>query len=264
MSAGIWRGGFLCFNTQPPEGGWAHHPCEFEPGNSFNTQPPEGGWNDYHRLEKELYVSTHSRPKAAGKERLTMMGFSSVSTHSRPKAAGMLCRWKWLLYRVSTHSRPKAAGARFGTVLSLRRCFNTQPPEGGWMAVCFQFGNEIGFQHTAARRRLDHAYNFNGNHNRFNTQPPEGGWVSEPEVSDRTVEVSTHSRPKAAGDLLGTDNLKGVFQHTAARRRLAPRLPPKIFISSFNTQPPEGGWLEAAGYIKQFHCFNTQPPEGGW
>ena len=56
---------------------------------------------------------------------------------------------------------------------------------------------------------------------------------------------------------------------------------------SFNTQPPEGGWvlltslsvelsavsthsrLKAAGYSatgrpSRIRCFNTQPPEGGW
>ena len=33
-----------CFNTQPPEGGWASDSnCALRP-NRFNTQPPEGGW----------------------------------------------------------------------------------------------------------------------------------------------------------------------------------------------------------------------------
>ena len=56
---------------------------------SFNTQPPEGGWLT---LELDILnvggVSTHSRPKAAGRQ----LGFAAypvfVSTHSRPKAAG--------------------------------------------------------------------------------------------------------------------------------------------------------------------------------
>ena len=55
-----------------------------------------------------------------------------VSTHSRPKAAGkaMLDILKRML--VSTHSRPKAAGFPIvKTELSLNS-FNTQPPEGGW------------------------------------------------------------------------------------------------------------------------------------
>ena len=77
---------------------------------------------------------------------------------------------------VSTHSRPKAAGAEFSAL------------------VC-----SIGFQHTAARRRLElygkEAYltQLVSTHSRpkaagslllfgniiadsFNTQPPEGGW----------------------------------------------------------------------------------------
>ena len=43
-----------------------------------------------------------------------------------------------------------------------RRCFNTQPPEGGWQ-----------FADAAAKMLYG-----------FNTQPPEGGW--EPLRSDRT------------------------------------------------------------------------------
>ena len=35
---------------------------------SFNTQPPEGGWCFIRIVYAVLYVSTHSRLKAAGKE----------------------------------------------------------------------------------------------------------------------------------------------------------------------------------------------------
>ena len=35
-------------------------------------------------------------------------------------------------------------------------------------------------------------------------------------------------------------------------------------INSFNTQPPEGGWLEQSKRAKAVCRFNTQPPEGGW
>ena len=55
-------------------------------------------------------------------------------------------------------------------------CFNTQPPEGGWGSV----GKPIGAKKC------------------FNTQPPEGGWDGFTYIFD-TREVSTHSRPKAAG-----------------------------------------------------------------
>ena len=56
--------------------------------------------------------------------------------------------------------------------------FNTQPPEGGWPAEAVNYPIAIS----------------------FNTQPPEGGW---PQLGTLPIiqEVSTHSRPKAAGDL---------------------------------------------------------------
>ena len=78
-----------------------------------------------------------------------------------------------------------------------------------------------------------------------------------------------------------------LFQHTAARRRLGFVVNMMTFLSCFNTQPPEGGWLglelslelslvvsthsrpKAAGtsifLISVILIgFNTQPPEGGW
>ena len=55
----------------------------------FNTQPPEGGWVcNFSVATSESWVSTHSRPKAAGPERDDANKRISVSTHSRPKAAG--------------------------------------------------------------------------------------------------------------------------------------------------------------------------------
>ena len=104
---------------------------------------------------------------------------------------------------VSTHSRPKAAGtAKVGNKCLIQR-FNTQPPEGGWGCDMFK-----------SKRLLS-----------FNTQPPEGGWdyiksIASPDLlfqhtaARRRLEkvirrrdiweiVSTHSRPKAAGEVLG-------------------------------------------------------------
>ena len=57
------------------------------------------------------------------------------------------------------------------------KCFNTQPPEGGWHPYCPQFFNRAG----------------------FNTQPPEGGWLRLLQSGFKGAVVSTHSRPKAAG-----------------------------------------------------------------
>ena len=100
------------------------------------------------------YVSTHSRPKAAGFYFYLLQFNYKVSTHSRPKAAGDAGWYHVLQFSVSTHSRPKAAGCLQPDAYSYWPCFNTQPPEGGW-------GERI-----ISGRRL----------NSFNTQPPEGGW----------------------------------------------------------------------------------------
>ena len=101
-------------------------------------------------------------------------------------------------YKVSTHSRPKAAGlcANFGADGIL--CFNTQPPEGGWILLACQLTCAAEFQHTAARRRLGRSWFVSVRLLCFNTQPPEGGWPARPR-HHRAMVVSTHSRPKAAG-----------------------------------------------------------------
>ena len=121
----------------------------------------------------------------------------------------------------------------------------------------------------------------------FNTQPPEGGWTVPVFLLESNLEVSTHSRLKAAGfgakpfvrrlAVSTHSRLKaaGDKTHTQTQQNL-----------SFNTQPPEGGWLnvfrtitgrrvsthsrlKAAGTGEANRCsigksFNTQPPEGGW
>ena len=77
------------------------------------------------------------------------------------------------------------------------------------------------FQHTAARRRLErYSQSFDqfscvSTHSR-----PKAAGQAENQAKPMT-EVSTHSRPKAAGEHHARDS---------RRRR------------SFNTQPPEGGW----------------------
>ena len=105
--------------------------------------------------------------------------------------------------------------------VNITKSFNTQPPEGGWFVITL---------HT-----IDHQC--------FNTQPPEGGWPSKLRQGVAALGVSTHSRPKAAG-LFNTLSLAlyAMFQHTAARRRLARHRDTNGLYRRFNTQPPEGGW----------------------
>ena len=54
----------------------------------FNTQPPEGGWSLVPPRIGEDGVSTHSRLKAAGATTAASDVDGTVSTHSRLKAAG--------------------------------------------------------------------------------------------------------------------------------------------------------------------------------
>ena len=94
------------------------------------------------------------------------------------------------------------------------------------------------FQHTAARRRLV----FNINH-----------------LS--SLQVSTHSRPKAAGVRRIVFCHWRLFQHTAARRRLAIMPTCANASSSFNTQPPEGGWIVCTVSCKFFRVSTHSRPK---
>ena len=189
-----------------------------------------------------------------------------VSTHSRPKAAGFFSqrvRSKRVRFQhtaarrrlVRAYYTDKATG-QFQHTAARRRlvrpksprpiskpCFNTQPPEGGWACSVHRLRGWTVFQHTAARRRLD-------------------GTLAAATVGGN---VSTHSRPKAAGPSIHTPK--------AATRRFNTQPPEGGWFNflnlfrcpaGFNTQPPEGGWqLFGAGGVAPV-CFNTQPPEGGW
>ena len=67
-----------------------------------------------------------------------------------------------------------------------------------------------------------------------------------------TIDVSTHSRPKAAGRIRTDGGGAIMFQHTAARRRLVSFAVMKsVQDLCFNTQPPEGGWASAPGFKRR-------------
>ena len=210
------------FNTQPPEGGWyvkcsrIFWPATFQHTAArrrlvvrsvpqypslcrFNTQPPEGGW-----------VFTG----------LVRAVFAVVSTHSRPKAAGLFLASRRAMNAGFQHTAARRRLASITKAAWMPMGFNTQPPEGGWMgrlvdleiisvfqhtAARRRLGRPseiidiaVLFQHTAARRRLGLIHSDLSPLRRFNTQPPEGGW-SDGAGGVYEFEVSTHSRPKAAG-----------------------------------------------------------------
>ena len=150
-----------------------------------------------------------------------------------------------LLGRVSTHSRPKAAGAGNINQSGVKKCFNTQPPEGGWLAYLLFLNYNLSVS-THSRPKAAGGLSLLSYLTcaGFNTQPPEGGWAppragfsisetvsthSRPKaagfcckrIAKFIIRVSTHSRPKAAGWVALQDVIYMLeFQHTAARRRL--------------------------------------------
>ena len=129
----------------------------------------------------------------------------------------------------------------------------------------FDIEDVLPFQHTAARRRLVH---------RRAVPPP-------------TCQVSTHSRPKAAGSMYSLAAPSFGFQHTAARRRLVACVWMGIVWQRFQHTAARRRLVllhtlyfdlrsvsthsrpKAAGRLRLFltfgmASFNTQPPEGGW
>ncbi|EFC88646.1 hypothetical protein NEIMUCOT_04695 [Neisseria mucosa ATCC 25996] len=123
-------------------------------------------------------------------------------------------------------------------------CFNTQPPEGGWLLLGLGV-TLVSYVSTHSRPKAagHDVFPYPIHCTCFNTQPPEGGWMTITRVYIVQSRVSTHSRPKAAGFV--TVGLPW-------------------FCVCFNTQPPEGGWMMFSFSELNKNCFNTQPPEGGW
>ena len=121
------------FNTQPPEGGWNGASSLRITSASFNTQPPEGGWQAIGIYRQAFWVSTHSRPKAAGPWRdypfaplscfntqppeggwipyviIHPPSYMFQHTAARRRLADYVAKRMGAIM-VSTHSRPKAAG----------------------------------------------------------------------------------------------------------------------------------------------------------
>ena len=125
---------------------------------------------------RPLPVSTHSRPKAAGFVYVVSklcIPFQHTAARRRLQPERILPA---VFYKrmVSTHSRPKAAENRFHTFYR-HKCFNTQPPEGGWFK-------------SASQKAVVKV----STHSRPKAAGEEYQWQGSGCV------VSTHSRPKAA------------------------------------------------------------------
>ena len=130
--------------------------CTQSQNGSVSTHSrPKAAGQATNASNNKTYVSTHSRPKAAGYLVRFTLGFQCVSTHSRPKAAGSpntkrsnagmfqhtAARRRLALINLSKMAsllvfQHTAARRRLGQnnqINSWQICFNTQPPEGGWV-----------------------------------------------------------------------------------------------------------------------------------
>ena len=84
---------------------------------------------------------------------------------------------------LSFNTQPPEGG--WASILIMRppvHCFNTQPPEGGWVTSSTVKAASNGFQHTAARRRLEHLKPNYLRHNMF-----------QHTAARRRLEISPHT-----------------------------------------------------------------------
>ena len=192
---------------------------------SFNTQPPEGGW----QIDLVRFSAIKEFQHTAARRRLAVfvscfnphvpLGFQHTAARRRlVNILTTLC-----IPNLFQHTAARRRLVLPNSTARWARCFNIQPPEGGW---------------NRPRNAFRRPYS-------FNTQPPEGGWVQ----AVVAVAVKIRFQHTAARRRLENPTFRcfnfGMFQHTAARRRLAVFHHVKISNGSFNTQPPEGGWKNA-------------------
>ncbi len=169
-----------------------------------------------------VYVSTHSRPKAAGPCAFQTTNNDLMFQHTAARRRLECPQRQLRKFPLRFNTQPPEGGwIRQTPQTCLMFGFNTQPPEGGWPFLptyhkrvsCFNTQPPEGGWRCARR---------GGNlYGRFNTQPPEGGWTNSPPISSNAElfqhtaarrrlvgflfqiriadRVSTHSRPKAAG-----------------------------------------------------------------
>ena len=164
----------------------------------FNTQPPEGGWRLTITFSKRRLRFQHTAARrrlgqveAVGQVQIL---FQHTAARRRLGSQGENSATERMFQHTAARRRLEKAFGKYHS----NECFNTQPPEGGWPGRprgrrdtgAFQHTaarRRLGlkeadkriedlFQHTAARRRLG-VYQFDQAFELcFNTQPPEGGW----------------------------------------------------------------------------------------
>ena len=97
----------------------------------FNTQPPEGGWEAVVSRCPCAIVSTHSRPKAADLRRRGLLRVCAFQHTAARRRLAACCFRRPVSYSFNT--QPPEGGCYSKQMAYIFcPCFNTQPPEGGW------------------------------------------------------------------------------------------------------------------------------------
>ena len=265
------------FNSQPREGGWAHHPRDRGRGGNFNSQPREGGWGaGRHRFAGRRHFN--SQPREGGWVLSTYCTNTALYFNSQPREGGWLhekrdangnLTFQLTAARrrlvnpghlsaqpsfISTHSRAKAAGSGIDKLMAQVIHFNSQPREGGWgvgnpvvaMPTDFNSQPREGGWRIGASGAIKRAY--------FNSQPREGGWSN---LRPRCVRFDTFQLTAARRRLVIPKQAcltAPSFQLTAARRRLGSGIPPrepKLTIST-HSRAKAAGWEQAASYLRSY------------
>ena len=113
-------------------------------------------------------------------------------------------------------------------------CFNTQPPEGGWLESQGYHYDESKVSTRSRPKAAGHPIGNKGGHIQgFNTQPPEGGWLDRLSI-DVWLSMFQHAAARRRlVNAAASSTMKSLFQHAAARRRLGGRVGLPLSQQSF-------------------------------
>ena len=101
-------------------------------------------------------------------------------------------------------------------------------------------------------------------HTCFNTQPPEGGWARALACNAFRVLFQHTAARRRLAPTSNLSNWTNSFQHTAARRRLEAKIFVNFMSLMFQHTAARRRLGLRVGAVFISHGFNTQPPEGGW
>ena len=148
----------------------------------------------------------------------------------------------------------------------MSRCFNTQPPEGGWTRTrgTRTFTDSVSTHSRLKAAGIGYIDDVCGiqvvsTHSRLKAAGSESSYAVLP------LWVSTHSRLKAAGGVLMHPASKSAVSTHSRLKAAGDRSVRPINRSEVSTHSRlKAAGQEGATLFLPFDGFNTQPPEGGW